>query len=232
MIRENSKFMMTKLPLIGMASFLLFLFLSISSYPGGTIKNSAYVGYSYSENYLSDLGRTKTPAGADNTQSMLLFIAALAAISFSMAGFFYGNYSFFNRSFPKKGKGLTIGSFLFILSFAFLLGVGLTPANTMLTPHIFFAKWYFRIIFIAALCYTPAFYKLSKQTFFHAVGYGIIALSTGSYILFSDLKLGRHLFADMYVPDVISQKLIVVSLILGTGLVGFFNSRLLKNHRD
>ena len=147
MIFNNPRFMIIKLPIIGMVGFLLCIVLSISFYPGGTIKQENTSGYIFTENFLSDLGRTVSPSGDNNFASMILFICALASISLSMSGFFYGTFRYFKNKFPLQGISLGIGTVLFIVSFCFLLGVGFTPANIALPPHIFFAVWFFRLIF-------------------------------------------------------------------------------------
>lgn len=224
--------MMIKLPMIGMISFILFIVLSISLYPGGTIKHPNTSGYIFTENFLSDLGRTQSPSGYNNIQSMILFICALASISLSMAGFFYGSFRYFKKKFPSQGISLGIGTIFFIIGFFFLLGVGFTPSNIALAPHIFFAVWFFRLVFLAGLFNAIAFFKMDHSTFKHGLGYGLIALSTCFYILFSDFNLGELFFTDTFKPDVISQKFIVISLILGTGMVGYFNSRFLKQHPE
>ena len=232
MIFNNPRFMMIKLPIIGMVGFLLCIVLSISFYPGGTIKQENTSGYIFTEDFLSDLGRTVSPSGDNNFASMILFICALASISLSMSGFFYGTFRYFKNKFPLQGISLGIGTVLFIVSFCFLLGVGFTPANIALPPHIFFAVWFFRLIFLAGLLNAIAFFKMDRTTINHGLGYGLIALSTCCYILFSDFNLGGLFFADTFKPEVISQKFIVISLILGTGMVGYFNNRFIKQHLE
>ncbi|MBT3216854.1 MAG: hypothetical protein HOD97_04980 [Candidatus Marinimicrobia bacterium] len=215
-----------------MISFLLLIVLSISLYPGGTIKQHRTEGYTFSENYLSDLGKTITPSEENNMKSMVLFICALASISLSMIGFFYGSFRYFKGIFPTGDITLGIGTVLFILSFIFLLGVGFTPANITLNFHIFFAVWFFRLVFFAALFHTIAFFRMDSSTIKHAIGFGLISLSTSIYILFSDFNLGGLFYTDTFKPDVISQKFIVIYLILGTGMVGIFNNRFIKQHSE
>lgn len=199
-------------------------------YPGGTVRKEDTIGYIFSENYLSDLGRYTTPSEAGNVPSMVFFILAMSVLGLSLFGYFYGNYSFFKKRFSPKGSAFKLGTFFALCGCVCLIGIGLTPADVNLDDHIMFALWFFRFIFGAAVLYTVSFYNLDAITKYHAIGYGLIALATGSYIIFSDFKLSSIIFSDNHVAEVIAQKMITAGLIAGTAFIGYFNFKILKNH--
>ena len=55
---NNPRFTVIKLPLLSIVAFVLLLLLAMQVFPGGTEKDPNTVGYIFSENYISDLGRT------------------------------------------------------------------------------------------------------------------------------------------------------------------------------
>jgi hypothetical protein len=57
----------------GVVQFLCLCLLATAAYPGGTIAEHNTAGYSFSENFLSDLGRSVAWCGESNTTAQLLF---------------------------------------------------------------------------------------------------------------------------------------------------------------
>lgn len=230
MFSDNPRFTLLKLPLIGIGIFIALTFLAMKIYPGGTIQEKDTIGYIFSENYISDLGRYRTYADDSNAASMILFMIAMAAMGFSLFGYFYGTYTYFKKHFNPKISTFKLGTFFAMCGCICMAGVGLTPADVNLDDHMMFALWLFRFIFGFAVLYAISFYQMDESTKYHAAGYGLIALATGSYILFSDFKLSSIIFTDNHLAEVIAQKLITGALITGTIIIGYFNFRILKNH--
>ncbi len=79
--------------LIGILTSIILLVIASLNYPGGTPQNSLAVGYSFTENYISNLLSMKALNGADNT-----------ARPWAMAGVFVSSLTFglFFVSFSKR----------------------------------------------------------------------------------------------------------------------------------
>jgi hypothetical membrane protein len=78
--------------------FFLMTAIAMLLYPGGTFVDPSTRGYSFFANFFSDLGATRTPSGATNTLSMILFASALAIVGIGLAVFFVALTEFFRDS--------------------------------------------------------------------------------------------------------------------------------------
>jgi hypothetical membrane protein len=137
---------------------LQFVVLTVAAmifYPGGTVTDPTARGYSFFENFFSDLGRTVSPLGEPNTMAAILFAGALALAGAGLAVFFVASLGFF--SWPRLAKLLSgLGSVFGVLSGLAFVGVACTPANVLLEPHRWFVLMAFRAFLPAVICYTAA----------------------------------------------------------------------------
>ena len=65
------------LPKMALGLFVVFNVFAMFFYPGSTYLNNLSTGYSFTKNFLSDLGRTLTFSGEDNFSSSRLFNISL-----------------------------------------------------------------------------------------------------------------------------------------------------------
>ena len=65
----NKKLWLIKAPQFAIIGFLIFNILAMLTYPGGTLHDSSTVGYSFFNNFLSDLGRFISWDGSHNFYS-------------------------------------------------------------------------------------------------------------------------------------------------------------------
>jgi hypothetical membrane protein len=83
------------------ATCILFFLMSgvaMLLYPGGTYVDPITHGYSFFANFFSDLGATRTPSGAANTLSMILFTSALTIVGIGLDISFIALTQFFRDS--------------------------------------------------------------------------------------------------------------------------------------
>ncbi|WP_343318328.1 hypothetical protein [Sphingobacterium multivorum] len=73
--------------LIGMIIALIFMYIAISVYPGGTYQNESSIGFDWSKNFFSNLFGEKALNGAENTAKYWAFIG-MFFYSISCAVFF------------------------------------------------------------------------------------------------------------------------------------------------
>ena len=66
------------LGMIGAITWAVLPLIAMIFYAGGTWLNPSAPGYTFWENWFSDLGMTKAYSGRDNTVSMILFIIGLS----------------------------------------------------------------------------------------------------------------------------------------------------------
>ena len=193
----------------------LFVVLNIASmilYPGSTYRDHLTIGYSFTENFLSDLGRTLTFSGEINFLSSQLFNMSLICAGGVFALFYLHVRKVFNSD---KQKILAfIGSFFGFLGGISLAGVGLTPADLYLNLHIICANWLFRFMFVASLFYTIVIFLHPTFENKYAGGYLVFSVTILIYILISELGPGPKVSHFALVLQVVSQKIILLILMV------------------
>jgi len=188
--------------------FILLNIIAMLLYPGSTYRDNLTSGYSFTENFLSDLGRTLTFSGEINFISAQLFNMSLILAGTVFTLFYLHVRKVFNK---KNLRTLAfIGSFFGILGGLSLAGVGLTPADLYLDLHIICANWLFRFMCIASLFYTIVIFRHSVLKNKYAGGYMVFTISILLYILISELGPDPKISHFALVLQVVSQKIILL----------------------
>jgi hypothetical membrane protein len=120
---------------IAMASILQFVVIvptAMQRYPGGTIRDQDTHGYSWTENWLSDLGRDRAWNGQDNHASARLFNRSIIALGIGMAVFFLVSDRAFEEVTALRLLGQTCG----VLAGVGLIGIGFTPVDRFDAAHV------------------------------------------------------------------------------------------------
>jgi len=199
-----------ELPRLVLGIFVILNIIAMLSYPGGTFLDGATVGYSFTRNFLSDLGRTLSYPGEVNFLAAQLFNMALI-----LSGLVFANFYLHVRKIFIEDNQRTlalIGSFFGVLGGFSLAGVGLTPADLYLDLHMICATWLFRFFFVASLCYSIVIYRHTQFENKYAMGYLIFTFSILMYILISELGPSPKEVPWALTLQVVSQKMILLIL--------------------
>jgi len=198
------------LPRIVLGLFIIFNIIAMFFYPGSTFLNDSSLGYSFTENFLSDLGRTITFSGALNFVSSQFFNMSLI-LAGCVFSFFYFNVS---KLFIESNQRLLalVGSFFGILGALSLIGVGITPSDLYLDLHIIFSTWLFRFFFLASIFYSIVIYRHNQYENKYACGYLIFAFSILLYVLVSEFGPDPKISLFALTFQVVSQKMILLIL--------------------
>jgi hypothetical protein len=137
------------------ALFVALTFAAMLAYPGGTYADPATAGFSFWNNFFSDLGRTRTRLGGGQVLSRLLFTTALLLVAAGLAAFFAAFAGLVRSARPARGLALA-GSACGCLAAVAFAGVALVPADVALALHDRLVQWAFRAFLAAVLCYLPA----------------------------------------------------------------------------
>jgi hypothetical membrane protein len=78
------------LVLIGAGVYIILTSAAMFMYAGGTYTNPDAAGYSFLNNFFSDLGRTESHSGEPNTISWILFTSSIMTIGIAMILFYAG----------------------------------------------------------------------------------------------------------------------------------------------
>ncbi len=206
------KILLIRLPRITLWIFLGLNILSMLLYPGGTYKNHFTLNYSFSHNFLSDLGRTITFSSKINFFSSQIFNISLIIAGIVYFLFYLNVIKIFQYS--KQKMLAYIGSIFGMFGGISLIGVGFTPANLYLDIHILFANWLFRFMFLASLLYSIVIYYDSKYKNKYALGYLFFTICILFYIIISELGPSPQINNFALMLQVISQKIILIIFML------------------
>ena len=198
---------------IGIFLFVFLNFISMLTYPGGTIIEPDTKGYSFLYNFLSNLGESTAKNGEDNIVSAYLFNSSMLTLALSYF-LFYVSYLKIQLKF-NRNKMLNFFSFsTIIISLVSFVLVGLFSAdNSTFDIHVFFVKVAFRLLLIH--CFIQLFIvyksKLSKGMLISSSIFCFILL-----LFIIVMEYGPNPFLDnrSLLIQVSSQKIIVISILL------------------
>ena len=198
------------LPRLVLGFFVTLNIIAMLCYSGGTYLDHLNPGYSYTGNFLSDLGRTMSFSGEVNFLSSQLFNMALILSGWIFAAFYFRVHKVFATK--NQHTLALIGSFFGVLGGLSLMGVGLTPADLYLDLHIICANWLFRFFFLASLCYSMVIFRHPQFENKYAIGYLVFTFSILIYIIISEF--GPDPTVDLFALtlQVVSQKMILLIL--------------------
>ena len=181
-------------------------------YPGGTLFNFDAEGYSFTRNFLSDLGRSTSFSEENNFLSSQLFNTSLI-IAGGIFVMFYYNIIYIFVEYKYMIIAIT-GSFFGILGGAMLIMVGLTPSDLYLSLHVLASKWLFRSFFISSICYATVIYLSNLFDNKDAIGYVLFSLSIFLYIIILELGPSPKESELALTIQVISQKIILIIMFM------------------
>ena len=113
-------------------------------YPGGTFNDHSTRGYSFTENFLSDLGATVAHNGEPNRFGAVLFVVALLLLVVGIGGALVGLVRLHSAT-PEGRPFARLAGFIGLVVCLCFAGVAVTPENRLLGPHVFMTKAAFRL---------------------------------------------------------------------------------------
>jgi magnesium-transporting ATPase (P-type) len=123
--------------IIAAITYIILPLIAMVFYAGGTMVNPNAPGYTFWENFFSDLGMTKSYSGKDNTVSMIIFIIAWSVWGISIIITALGSPYFFRENSMEKWLSI-IGSFFLIITGISIVGVAFTPWDIYYDEHLVF----------------------------------------------------------------------------------------------
>ena len=224
---KKARFYLVRLPIISIVIFLISCIIAAIIYPGSHKEIIEYKSevYSFTHNFLSELGSLKTNTDEtnpkiiqeDNTPSMILFNGSLILIGATLM-LFYVEFkkvftlikdSYKTRLYAKIT--LPVG----LLAGFFYAGVGLVPHDLHFATHVFFANSAFLILFFLCILHSITVYHSNFVSNNYVIGYiaFCIMLFIYLYIIFFGPQIGPgKIFSEKeLILQVVSQKSIVLT---------------------
>ena len=204
--------------------FIFGVIIAMLFYPGGNIHNPEQIGYSLTNNFLSDLGGINSRSDETNVISFLFFNASMLVFALGGVGFLFVPRLF--KADKINYYLALIGSAFFFFGSFFFAAVGLTPHDLYLDEHVFFAINGFRLLVPAAIFYFIVLLRSPVKNSYSLLTF-IFLLSTFAYVVFQIVGESPLLSPEAMSRQVIMQKLItLVHLISIFSLSYAFNSQL------
>lgn len=200
------------IPRLAIFLFILFQIIGMLLYPGGTMFNKASIGYTFTENFFSDMGAYASRNGEPNYLSMIMFSFSLTIVGLT----FILYYSTLPFLFKDNKINYSIALFGTLSAFGgsiCLIGTGLTPSDLVLDAHIFFANNIFHCFLITAFLYTIVIFRSSSIKKKYSLGYAFFFLSIFVYVGVLHFGPSAHLNNSALIFQVVSQKLIVLAFV-------------------
>ena len=204
----NKRAMLVLIPRIATAIFILLQIVGMIVYPGGTLHDVSTEGYSFTNNFFSDMGTYAARNGDPNYLSMIIFAFSLTIVGIT--------FSFYYLVLPNVLGEDRINYILAIIGTVFaiggsicMIGTGLTPSDIVHGPHVFFANNIFHCFLITAFVYTIVIFRSEILKKRYSIGYGLFFISIFAYV--GILQYGPPATAgeSELVFQVVSQKMIV-----------------------
>ena len=187
--------------------FVISVGIAMLLYPGGNIHDPNQVGYVFTHNFLSELGRYVTNSGDINFFSQMLFNQAMISYLLVGIGFLFVPHYF--KDDPFSYSVAWIGSIFIFIGSLFFAGVGFTPADLYFEPHVFFALNAFRLLVPGTFFYLIVLLRQKMPTF-EIASLGFLCLSTIAYVIFQIVSGGPYGSAESMVQQATAQKIIVI----------------------
>ena len=166
--------------MVGCIQFVLLTFIAMLFYPGGTHDNPAAPGYSFFNNFFSDLGLTVSPSGETSTVSFFLFTLSLTLAGLAIILFFLASPALFKNT-PGRIPSL-LGSIVGVLSGLFYIGIAFTPADLHLEWHGNFVLLAFSSFLLVVILYTLAIFLNKDYPNRYAYVYLVFAVLLAAYL--------------------------------------------------
>ena len=171
-----------RIALVTCSLFVVLTSVAMFMYPGGTLIDKTTIGYSFSNNFFSELGMTQFYSGQPNYGPFLLFVVALSGAGLGMIVFFIAYAPFFTRSIIDRLLAW-LGTLVGITSGMCFIGVALTPADANRSLHANYVLWAFQTFFIAVLLYLPPLFRERRHPKPSASVFGVFAFLLAAYVL-------------------------------------------------
>ena len=204
--------------------FVLSVLIASYFYPGGNIHDPLQIGYSFTHNFLSDLGGYTSRSGEVNFLSAFFFNFSMFIFSAVGIGFLFVPALFKDNVINYYLAWL--GSIFFFVGTIYFAAVGLTPYDLYLSEHIYFAINAFRILIPAGLFYVIVFFR-SNIANFYAYLTLIFFIFTAGYVVYQLINGSPRDSIEALVEQVSIQKLIAFVSTINIFLLSFgFKSRI------
>lgn len=144
--------------MIGCVLFIVFTFIGMLFYTGGTYRDPTTEGYSFFMNFFSDIGRTVAHSGDSNLISFIFFSLAFFLVGTMLIPMFLAFPSFFSKKTNTWWVSIS-GSYLGLFTTFCFIGITFAPSDIQVDAHSFFVYGGFISGFTVSLLYSLVIFR-------------------------------------------------------------------------
>ena len=170
-----------------LAVHALFDPLAMVLYPGGTLIDEDAEGYSFFENFYSDLGMAQTYGGEPNTLSLLLFASVNVLNGIALVFFSVIMPSYFTATRLERFSS-RVGSICGVLAGVSSVGSVVTPWDLCLSAHLVFTFATSALFLLAFVFYSVAMLKNRGYPNGYVAVFAVYLVIIGAYFGLSFLR--------------------------------------------
>jgi hypothetical membrane protein len=188
--------------------------LAMVQYPGGTSINAGTIGYTFDQNFLSDLGMTVAYNGRPNHPGSTLFLASLCAMVIGLGSALWHMIQRYLAMAASRSAARAAWAATIVVCLAFV-GVAFTPEDRVMEWHVQFTLLTFRLAPLVPCMLAIAASRAGHNTRRAAIGWATLTVVMVAYLLllmFGPATTTEHGLRAM----VLAQKLTTVA---GSGIV-------------
>lgn len=190
-------------------------------YPGGTYTDPSSMGYDFTRNFFSDLGRLTTFTEEPKHLTMVLFAIPLVLTGMSLPFLFLSLIRSMN--FPLKGESLAAFIAALITGTGYV-GIAFTPWDIAFPQHIFFVRAAFIAFFITVIFFTHLTWQSALPRRIPVILFGYTLLQ-GLYLLLlffgPDFRSHQGLFIQALGQKIIIYSQITVLIMVAHALLNY-----------
>ena len=207
--------------LVGSIQFIILTTIAMFFYAGGTRLDPNNLGYSFFNNFFSDLGRTVAYSGEGNLISTILFIIALIGLGLGFLNFFISIPLYFSNTEEERKFSRIIAFSGKFAALAFL-GVVLTPANLFPLFHDVFVVLGFFFVLVISVAMLILVFNSEKFPQTYMIIYIVLILLlivyAGLFPIIPEIITQEHLFIRATIQKIVVYTLMFSFLIQSYGI--------------
>ena len=201
---------------VGCGMFVVFTLIAMLTYTGGSVDDHTAHGYSFTHNFLSNLGMLTALSGEPNWVSAVLFFLSLSTAGACLVIFFTLFPRLFKHSHLQRVLSL-IGSTFGVLAGTSFADIAFAPADLARPAHLQFVMWAFRLFPLAVLFYVPVLFMDRGYPKAYAWVFTVFCLMLiGYYLLLTNGPIFTS--PEGLVIQAVGQKIISYASILSIGI--------------
>jgi hypothetical membrane protein len=198
----------------GVLAFVVLTIASTSLYPGGTYRDRTTAGYSFSRNFLSDLGMPQSWDGHPNAAGAALFVSGELLLAIGLVAFFVGFVRLLSASQQSRGWSRAAAGAAVVVCLAIVVA-GLTPANRFQTIHVEAAMLVFRASLVATALLAVAIARDGRFSRSAVIVALLLPLALAGYVGVLELGPSARRSDGGLAVQATSQKVILMILLPG-----------------